>query len=121
MTRSHSLSTSDSDVIEQCPAKQRVAGPDHGADHGQSNRQRGPGHRSLDEFHQLAGRSLTWALVQQPPQQDGQVEEVQQAAERGRELGAWRVDRATDRVVEDALDADPGEGGAWRKQAVIWV
>ena len=66
-------------IPEQRLANQAVHGDDKSSNRRKPQRQRGRGQQLPCERHQRSGRALMAALVEQPPEQHGQVDEVQES------------------------------------------
>src|SRR5206468_9367925 len=74
-----------------------------------------------DEQHKSLRRSLAGALVEEPPQQDGEVKQVEEAPERRGDLRTRRVIRTDQRLVEDLLSAEAGGRAARTEDTVLGV
>ena len=75
----------------------------------------------LRQQHKCRRRALMGTLVEQPPQQHRQMNEVEQPPECGRERRFRCICRADDGLLEDVLDAVPRERRARGKHALLGI
>ena len=85
--------------------KQLVSRQHHRAHAFDLQRKRGHRQNLPGERNERRGRALIRTAIEQPPQNHGEVHEIQQPPERRGELAPRRVLRTHDRILEDTLDA----------------
>src|SRR5512145_1592033 len=106
-------------VAEQAFHEQGVGGDGESPHGGKSEREIDAREDALDEAHEALGRALARAAVEQPPQDDAEVREVEQAPERACELRRGRILGALESLREYRLHARAGERRALGEHALV--
>src|SRR5262245_49193870 len=100
-------SSSDCRTAEQPFSNQFVHCQDESADGPEPERECGRWQDLFDQADERIGRALFWCLVEKPPEEHGEMHEIEHTAQSGSQWRRRGIGRIGNRTFENLLDAQP--------------